>query len=439
VGFSHDRTEVGFPRDRTELAERGTGADPHPMREHSQTAGPVGFVAGEGVPGDVVVYFGDDPRRLYQLRQWLPVFERLHGRHPVLLVTRDPRTYAELHRWTPLPSVLAPAFADLVDLYDNSDHKIAIYVNNSAQNFQSLVGRRMLHVHVNHGESDKVCMVSNQVKAYDRVFVAGEAAVRRYRAGLIDFDSARLVRVGRPQLDLRPTPVLPPTPRRTILYAPTWEGEDSSNNYTSVERYGAAVVSAALAVPDVRVVYKPHPRVATSVDPVISAAHARIVRLLEAQLGHDPGAGHRVMTEADIFAVFPGCDLMITDVSSVGLDFLYLHPEKPLFIADRHNDRDRLYADAPVGRCADIVDSATIGVLAHTLAARLTRDEHKAGREAMGHYYFDNLGRGESTGRFLAAIGDVISARDRLMGQNGTSVEARVASLVLDEPREQVA
>src|SRR6185369_12310632 len=195
---------------------------------------PAGFTAGEGAPGEVIVYFGDDPRRLYQLRQWLPVFERLHRRHPVLLVTRDQRTYAELVNTelagsTTLPCVLAPAFADLVDLYENSDHKVAIYVNNSAQNFQSLVGRRMLHIHVNHGESDKICMVSNQVKAYDRVFIAGEAARRRHRAALMEFDEAKLVPVGRPQLDLRPVPVLASSTQRTVLYAPTWEGENASN------------------------------------------------------------------------------------------------------------------------------------------------------------------------------------------------------------------
>ena len=30
----------------------------------------------------------------------------------------------------------------------------------------------MLHVHVNHGESDKLSQLLNQVKAYDRVLVA---------------------------------------------------------------------------------------------------------------------------------------------------------------------------------------------------------------------------------------------------------------------------
>jgi CDP-glycerol glycerophosphotransferase (TagB/SpsB family) len=39
---------------------------------------------------------------------------------------------------------------------------------------------------------------------------------------------------------------------------------------------------------------------------------------------------------------------MITDVSSVGLDFLYLHTDKPLLLADRYGDRARLSAAAPV-------------------------------------------------------------------------------------------
>ena len=58
-------------------------------------------------------------------------------------------------------------------LYDIGDFKVGIYVNNSNRNFQSLNNPRMLHVHVNHGESDKLSSFSNQVKAYDRVFVAG--------------------------------------------------------------------------------------------------------------------------------------------------------------------------------------------------------------------------------------------------------------------------
>jgi hypothetical protein len=363
---------------------------------------PEGYEPGTPVDGTVAVYFADDPRKLYQLRQWLPVFERLDREHPVTIITRNRKTYEALE--TPLRTVLAPAFPDLVQLYETSDFKVALYVNNGVHNFHSLMQRHMLHVHVNHGESDKVCMVSNQVKAYDRVFVAGEAARRRHRVALMEFDESRLVPVGRPQLDLRPAPELAPSPHRTVLYAPTWEGENASNNYTSVDVLGPAIVERLLAVPDVRVVYKPHPRVAVSPLPSMIAAHQRIVSMLSGE--------HVVAEQGDILAIFPGCDLMVTDVSSVGLDFLYLRAHQPVFIADRHDDRERLHTDAPISRCADVIDSATIGRLTETVTARLDHDEYRDARAAVRSLYFGDLAPGESTTRFLAAIDDAVRTRD---------------------------
>jgi len=420
---------VGFVHDRHDSDELNPKADRHPLRSGARTARPSGYTPGQPVPGEVVVYFADDPRKLYQLKPWLPVFERLDEQRPVLVVNRHPQTYAEVQRLSTLRCVLTPTFSDLAELVESSDHKVAIYVNNSANNFQLLVARRMLHIHVNHGESDKICMVSNQVKAYDRVFVAGEAAVRRYRAALMEFDESRLVPVGRPQLDLRPEPVLPVTSRRTILYAPTWEGESPSNNYTSVDVYGPAIAASALAVPHVRVIYKPHPRVAISRHPDMTAAHTQIVRLLESAALRDPTAGHRVDTDSDILAVFPRCDLMITDVSSVGLDFVYVRMDQPLFVTDRRGDRDKLHADAPVTRVADVVDATTIGTLTHTLTARLAADPLRAAREAARQYYFGDVRPGESTERFLAAVDEVVRTRDRMLraGDSGD-----VSSLTVD-------
>jgi hypothetical protein len=333
------------------------------------------------------------------------VLEMLDEHHRVLIVTRDPHSYAELSSMTALPAVCAPTMPDLMALYEASAFRVALYVNNSMFNFQSLMSRTMLHVHVNHGESDKVSMVSNQVKAYDRVFVAGPAAIDRHRAALIEFDHDSLVQVGRPQLDLRPQPVLPASDAPTILYAPTWEGENVSNDYTSVAMYGPRIVAAALAVPRARVVYKPHPRVVTSTTPAIKAAHTEIVRMLRGD--------NVALTEADILAVLPGCDLMITDVSSVGLDFLYLRAGSPMFVTDVRGDRERLHADAPVSRCADIVDDASIGMLTQTLTDRLTYDVQRAERAALRGYYFGDLEPGESTARFIAVVGELVALRDR--------------------------
>ena len=242
---------------------------------------------------DVVVlaYFPDDLTRVYQLAQWLPVLEVLDDDLRVGVVTRDPAVAESCRRLTRLPVHLAPSFAELMALYGELDAKLVLYCNNSPRNFESLVDPRMLHVHVNHGESDKQSMASNNAKAYDRVFVAGTAAVERHRAGLMEFDPARLVRVGRPQLDLHPEPLLAASERRTVLYAPTWEGDADYNSYTSVDVYGRAIVGSILALPRVRLVYKPHPKVTTSDRPDIRDAHRAILDTIAA--GRRPRARRR--------------------------------------------------------------------------------------------------------------------------------------------------
>ncbi|MFI7588597.1 CDP-glycerol glycerophosphotransferase family protein [Spongisporangium articulatum] len=370
---------------------------------------------GPAPAAEVIVYFADDPRKLYQLDQWLPVLAELHKRHQVLIALRKMDSLLDLRARTFIPSVYVRRLADLLELYDELEPKVAIYVNNGVANFQSLAVSTMLHVHVNHGESDKVSMVSNQAKSYDRVFVAGEAAERRHAAALIDFDQRKLVRVGRPQLDLTFPPQLPPTTRRTVMYAPTWEGENDFNNYTSVDVYGPAIVSQLLDLPDVRLVYRPHPRVLTSTDPGVAAGHQEILRLLEAADRRDPGAGHTSSMEGNTLALFGHADAMVTDVSSIGLDFLYLRTEKPLFIADRRNDRDLLAVDAPISAACDVIDAGTIATLGATVAARLDSDQRLSSRQELRQFYFGDLAPGESTERFLAAVSEVIAQRDRLI------------------------
>jgi hypothetical protein len=367
----------------------------------------------------VVAYFGDDPDRVYQLAQWLPVLQLLDTAEPVGIVLRSEETAETVRATTALPVLVAEEFAELRALYAELDARVALYCNNSLRNFQSLLEPRMLHVHINHGESDKQSMASNNAKAYDRVFVAGEAAVQRHEAGLLEFDATRLVRIGRPQLDLRPPALLEPSTRRTVLYAPTWEGDAEYNDYTSVDTLGADIVRAVLDVPDVRLVYKPHPKVTTSKVEAIRAAHQHILGLVAEASRRDPSAGHVAVTAGDILAVMPDCDAMITDVSSVGLDWLYLRTDKPIFLTDRHHDAERLRQEVPVSRCADVIDEVDGPDLTALVGARLEHDEHHLARAAMRHHYFDDLQVGESTTRFLESVSTLVALRDRLVGGPG--------------------
>jgi hypothetical protein len=363
----------------------------------------------------VVAYFGEDSRRVYQLAQWLSVLDLLDESEPVTVVLRREDVAALVRPLTRVQVVVAEEFAELRERYAELDPKVVLYCNNSPSNIESLLEPRALHVHINHGESDKQSSASNIAKAYDRVFVAGRAAVERYRHGLMEFDTGRLVLVGRPQLDLPHPAVLAPSSRRTIVYAPTFEGDADYNNYSSLDRFGPEIVQQLLAVPDVRVVYKPHPRVPRSQDPFIQSGHHEVGRLLAEAAERDPGSGHLVVENADILGVLPGSDAMVTDVSSVGLDWLYLRTDCPLFIADRRDDPETLRAEVPVSRCADVVDSGNVSGLARLVTDRMEHDELRLERMAMREHYFDAK-FGESTSRFVAAVRELTALRDRLLG-----------------------
>lgn len=380
------------------------------MRDLGQVE-PEGFDLDDIPRADVALYFPDGPPKLYQLAQWLPVFEA-HADLTTLVIVRQVEAYDALVGRTSLRVILVPRYENLMALLDRADFHAVVYVNNGWTNFQALSFQRAVHIHVNHGESDKICMVSNQAKAYDKVFVAGEAAVRRHRAALAWFDESHLVRVGRPQLDLRIPAALTPSDRTTITYAPTWEGEDEANNYTSVDRYGPRIIDAALAQPGVRVVYKPHPRVADSEDSGVQRGHAAIVRAIDAAIVRDPGAGHAVLLDEDVLGVLRSTDLLIADISSVTLDHLYLRPHAPIVLTDRRSDRDALMTDSPVAAGAHIVDESTIDSLADDLSRILHSDDQAVRRTELRHLYFDGLEPGESTARFWRELQRAIDEHD---------------------------
>lgn len=365
----------------------------------------------ENVPSaDIALYFADQSTKLYQLTQWLPVFEN-HADLRTIVVVRNLETYNELKSKTTLQVLLVPRYEILMALYDRADFHAVVYVNNGWTNFQSLSFQQAVHIHVNHGESDKICMVSNQAKAYDKVFVAGQAAIDRHAAAIAWFDSSHLVRVGRPQLDLTVANPLEPTDLTTITYAPTWEGEDDANNYTSVDLYGPQIVSEVLETPNVRLVYKPHPRVIDSSDQLVQENHKKIVSMLAAAPDH-----HVYLPNANILGILPSTDLLIADVSSVTLDQLYLAPGAPILLTDRRSDPAQLLADSPMSAACTIVDQNSISELSALIGASLETDSHASQREDMRTYYFGDSER-SSTEIFWAAITSEIAAHDTALKQ----------------------
>ncbi len=387
------------------FAKRAARSLSRRLREFGEVE-PEGFDL-ENIPNaDIALYFADQPAKLYQLLQWLPVFEN-HTQLRTIVVVRNLETYNELRTQTSLQVLLVPRYEILMALYDRADFHAVVYVNNGWTNFQSLSFQQAVHIHVNHGESDKICMVSNQAKAYDKVYVAGQAAIDRHASAIAWFDPSHLVSVGRPQLDLDIASPLAQSDLTTITYAPTWEGEDDVNNYTSVDLYGPQIVTAAFAIPHARLVYKPHPRVLESADPLVRANHKKIVNLIS-----NAGAPHVYVPNANILGILPETDLLIADVSSVTLDHLYLRPHSPILLTDRRSHPAQLLADSPMSAACAVVDQNSISHIGELISTNLDVDTHRDNRARMRTYYFGDTAKGSSTQAFWSAITSDIAAHD---------------------------
>ena len=196
-----------------------------------------------------VVFFADPVAQIYQLSQWIRPLEALADHHQTVgFVVMDPFVAKELAARTRLPILLTRSMEVFQDFLSKKQVKTVFYVNNSQANFTALRNTLPMHIHLNHGESDKVSMVSNQLKAYDFAFVAGDAAVQRIQSVVRRFDAQHLVKIGRPQIDpwgIEATSTK--SDRIVILYAPTWEGDSRQMAYSSLLGIGVDLIAELLS------------------------------------------------------------------------------------------------------------------------------------------------------------------------------------------------
>jgi CDP-Glycerol:Poly(glycerophosphate) glycerophosphotransferase len=277
-------------------------------------------LAGTAFTETVLMIYPDAPSNLYQLRHWLATLEALHPRLPTAILVQDSRVASQIRRETALQVYCVAAYRTFETLTDRGAVRLALYAAHHTRNFQIMRRADLCHVYLGHGESDKAVSASNQLKAYDFTFVAGQAAIDR--ASVLPFydASARAVVVGRPQLRDLVRGSRPAAARTTVLYAPTWEGGQESMSYSSLTWLGPQLVTG-LIDGGFQVLYRPHPRTGIS-DLGHAAADAAVRKLIHNADVEHPNAGHRVTGRADVVQDFNSADLLVTDVSALVIDWL---------------------------------------------------------------------------------------------------------------------
>lgn len=330
----------------------------------------------------VLVYFGSGTQYLYQIRDWLQPLERLRERTPVAIMVRDPRVAIELQDMTSVPVVLARWLADIESVMADHRPDVLLYVNQNVSNFDVLAYARPDHVFLSHGESDKVYMVSNQAKAYDRTFVAGQAAVDRYAAALHDFDvQTKLTVIGRPQLSIHEDPPadLPVTSLpQTVVYAPTTEGSAASMEYGSLASHGVQLVGALLASGQYRVIFRPHPQAGRRL-----RSHADAVDQINALLEATPG-GHYVDRTPHFGWHRDVADSLVCDISAVAVD--WLPTGKPLVVTEPTQTAAPILGGGMLAETTLLADDRAGSVVVALAAAG--EPAELARQKAWADYYF---------------------------------------------------
>lgn len=356
--------------------------------------------------GEVIVFFADTIGGLYQLRTWYGPLVELHKSQGLTIVCMDSRTARAIRSEVDLPVMTISQESFLDELIARSNVKVFLYVNYTQMNFLALRIRSVIHVSLLHGDSDKTVSVSNQVKAFDYSFVAGQAAIDRFNRYTSLFDAeAHCVKIGRPQND---TDVIPgprpdsPSESPVVLYAPTWEGGHDSVSYSSVASHGREIVES-LSKAGLRVIYRPHPLIGQRLAH-FGEADIAIRRFLAGQ------RAHRVSTKRDLYDDFAMADMLICDVSSVASDWLIT--ERPLAIT-RTSVRDTREAATSLPELAPRVaesDARSAGALAWD---HIANDPTKDDRRALAEYYLGDTSPGASLERFLTACRDAAAMRDQ--------------------------
>jgi len=350
----------------------------------------------------IAVYFADSKVNLYQIRQWYAPLAEISQTWPVAIISRSPSAVLELWDESPVPALYLRRVTDLEEFVHTQDVRIVFYVNQNAKNFQMFRYGRMWHVFINHGESDKMYMTTNQFKAYDFSFVAGDAAIDRLGHKLWDFDLAsRAIAIGRPQAD-HFAGELPYTPddRTVVLYAPTWEGDRDAAAYGSIASHGVTLVRALLATGRHRVIYRPHPRSGV-VDSEYGAANREIIDAIARANAADPAAQHVYDDGPSLGWQLAAADVAITDISAMVYD--RLATGKPLIVTRPTSASAEVDENGYLGACEWLTADAAGDIVAIADAVQFDAEAQKRLKFWVERHFGDTT-PGVATARFHEAI-----------------------------------
>lgn len=360
----------------------------------------------------VAAYFAGDLSSVYQLEQWLWPFKQLEARlkelgysnRPFGIMVRNAMVARRLRRITDFPVRFSRLTIGLDKFMLSPTLRAVFYVNQGTSNFQALRYPEPAHVHLSHGESEKISMISNQLKGYDYVFTAGQAARDRIAQALYGMSEDRMFDVGRPQLDCpRSVPAEWEEFKKTnpdgraVFYAPTWEGDSPSMAYGTIAYNGEEIVTSLLEA-GYRVIFRPHPRTGVMRHEFEKAVED-VADIVEA----DPRGF--LDRSSDVSWQLDEADLAVVEMTSVAFD--WLASGKPLVMVKPHEPAAEVLDGGLLDQCPTVDPMSRRGVVDVIEEA----DARTGSVAELAQFYLGDTAAGEQTARFIRSSEEVIRNR----------------------------
>ncbi len=258
---------------------------------------------------------------------------------------------------------------------NSSQLKFIFYPFNSFTNPVLIKNRDIKHIWIAHGESDKLASVNPMIRMYDFIFVSGNISIHRLLHYKIinkcDIEN-KIIRIGIPYLGKLHLEKKVNS-KMKILYAPTWEGVEVEQQYSSLENnFGLEVIKKINEkYKDSEVYYMPHPSTGIKNSSYIDHAKDIILKSINnkdffvVQNKNSYLYNHilniinpnRYLENITNFEDF---DLVITDVSSIIANLIYYKVNYVVlvknYVVEHHLSKDNnMIKDMPLLSISNII------------------------------------------------------------------------------------
>ncbi len=287
-------------------------------------------------PSFVFYFTAPNSKFLNHITMWLPYLKKCNLNFYIMV--REDRYLAKLLKVVDdIPIVVVKNLSSIEEFLPQST-KLAFYANNGTKNTHLIRFNDITHVLLLHGESEKPPSYNPMAKIYDKLFVSGQRAIDRYYENNVNINKDNFITVGRPQVSqINIVQKNKTKDKFNILIAPTWQGLHTDAQFSSLLKIYDLTSLLLNRKEDIRIIIRLHPLTNTN-DIIVKELLQKVSDKL-----NNSTIEHICFSTRDIADDFNESDCIITDISSVPIDYIYSH--KPIIHVDVNNLSDALEND----------------------------------------------------------------------------------------------